>query len=149
MVGVGDSSVCVKCHKAGDAGYRAAAEIHNQVSTLASMYRQAEDELQDIRTKGMNDADIAYLLQEGKQQLIQLRTLIHTFDVEKIKNQSAGGKKLIDEAMNQERLEIKEYNWRRMGFGISTLAFVILIIALILKIRQKKPGPGGTQAAGR
>jgi len=138
MLGTDSSSVCIKCHKSGDAGYQAAKDIYDQVTGFAKLYAQAEQQLQEIRTKGMNDVEIGFMLQESRQHLIQLRTLVHTFDVGKISSKSAEGQKLLAGAIDMEKFEIKEFYWRRFGFGISTLAFVILIIALILKIRQKK-----------
>jgi predicted CXXCH cytochrome family protein len=136
MLGTGKNSVCIQCHKAGDAGFRAADSIYNFLTGFAGLYEQANKQLVEIHTRGMNDIEIGYLLQESRQTLIQLRTLVHTFNIEKIRLKSAEGKQQVEQVLNLAGIEIREYHTRRLGYGFSMLVFVILALALFIKIRQ-------------
>ena len=100
--------------------------------------------MEDIQIKGMNDIDMGYLLQDSKQNLIQLRTLVHAFDSEAFIEKAEAGVALSNQAIDLADNEVREFYTRRRGFGISTLAFVLLAIALYLHIRyiDKSRGTG-------
>jgi len=136
LLNVNESSLCLECHSDGDEGYVAAEAMYTQIRQTDSLYQAAIIRLKDIQIKGMNDVDIQYVLKDAKQNLIQLRTMVHTFDPVQVKEKAAEGKELSAEAISLAGLEISEFNQRRMGFGISTLAFVLLAFAVFLKIRQ-------------
>lgn len=136
MVGVGDSSTCTSCHEAGDKGYIAAQKMYGLIKALSKKTQLARTKLQEVKQKGMNDADILFLIQDGRQALVKTRTLIHTFDPEKIRVKTEEGQKKISEAIQLADKEIKDFHTRRKGFGIATFFIVILAIALYIKIRE-------------
>jgi hypothetical protein len=61
--------------------------------------------------------------------------LVHTFDTAKVKNKTDEGAAAAAEAINLANLEIEEYFTRRYGYGIATLIFLLLAVALYLKIK--------------
>ncbi|NQV14902.1 cytochrome c3 family protein [bacterium] len=130
-----ESSLCMDCHSEDDAGYIASAIMYSHIRESDSLYQEAQLRMHDIQIKGMNDVDIQYMLKESKQNLIQLRTLVHTFDAQQVTQKSIEGKGFSQQAIELAQQEIKEFNGRRMGFGIATLAFVLLAIALYMKIK--------------
>ena len=136
MVGVGEKSICVNCHKEGDEGYAQAIVIKNHISELNAIYDSARTKLVEVQRKGMNDIEIGFQLQDAKQALIQSRTLVHTFDSNKVDEKSGEGAKVAKEALLLANSEINEYYTRRIGFGAATLAFVLLAIALYFKIKD-------------
>ncbi len=136
FVGVNINSFCVKCHEEGDKGYEVAKDIKIQISDLVTLYDSASAKSKEVIVKGMNDIDIGFLLQEGRQNLIESRTLIHTFDVEKVKEKTDKGKKVINEAIGLADMEFDKYYTRRRGFAIATIVLVIFAVALFLKIRD-------------
>ncbi len=133
---VSASSICMECHSEGDEGHAAAVSMYSEISQSDSLYQLALLHLEDIQIKGMNDVDIQYVLKDAKQNLIQMRTMVHTFDPALIIEKSGEGKQLSQDAIALAGLEIAEFNKRRLGYGISTLTFVLLAFALYLKIRQ-------------
>ena len=133
---VNNASMCLECHDPGDEGYIAAVSMYEDLSRSDSLYGIAQTELHNIRVKGMNDVDIVYTLREAKQNMIQSRTMVHTFDALEVKAITAEGLALSQEAIDLAAMEIGKFNKRRLGFGLSTLAFVLLAFALYLKIRQ-------------
>jgi hypothetical protein len=136
MVGTGPVSTCTKCHSQGDEGYIAAQEIHSDLTTLATQYDDVKEKDADVQRKGMDDVDIGFLLQDAHQSLIEARTLVHTFDPEKVGAKTDEGLKKVTEANTLADETIKDFYFRRRGFGLATLFITLLVVALALKIRQ-------------
>ncbi len=138
MIGIGDKSTCTVCHGEGDEGYTVAEKISGYLSGLNSKYDLADKKLSEVRDKGMDDVEIGFLLQDSKQDLIQSRTLIHTFDTTKVGNKIKEGLGIADKAINLADAQIDEYYTRRNGFAAATIIFLILMIALYLKIKDMR-----------
>jgi predicted CXXCH cytochrome family protein len=136
LVGVNKESLCVNCHVEGETGYDVAKNIKIHISDLVSLYDSAATKLMNVKIKGMNDIDIGFLLQEGRQKLIESRTLIHTFDLEKVKEKTDDGDKIVKEAIILANKELDEYYTRRRGFAIVTVVLTIFAVGVYLKIRD-------------
>jgi hypothetical protein len=136
MVGTGDRSVCTRCHAQGDAGYEAAKEIHGLLAGLVQSYDKAEAEQADAQRKGMEDEDLAFVLQESNQDLVRARTLVHTFDPARVGEKTKEGVEKATEAYRLAAAQIKDFGVRRRGFGMATAFITLLIVALYIKIRQ-------------
>ena len=140
MVGTSEAAVCLDCHDDGDDGFEAARAIHDHLTGLVTRYEEALAKQEEVERIGMDDVDIVFLLQESHQALIQARTLIHTFDPEKVAPKTEEGRARADSAITLAGIQIREHEIRRRGFGLATLFTTILIIALFLKIRQMEIG---------
>lgn len=138
FVGVGESSFCLKCHVSNDKGFLAAQKISNQITTLVSVYNLAQKKVLEVQKKGMNDEEINFTLQEAKQNLIQSRTLVHTFDPDKIGTKTQEGITKTKYAIDLAEKEIDEYYTRRNGFAAATVAFLVLAVALYFRIKEKE-----------
>jgi hypothetical protein len=136
MIGTHDDAVCMECHDDGDKGYAAAGEIHGHLTELVTLYEEAEERQREVRRIGMDDEEIGFLMQESHQSLIQARTLVHTFDPEKVQSKTDEGKTKAIEAVALAAAQVKDHRIRRRGFGFATLFTTILAIALFLKIRS-------------
>jgi predicted CXXCH cytochrome family protein len=136
MLGTSESSVCMGCHSAGDAGYETAEKIHTYIREFVDKYTSAEKKLKDVQQKGMDDVEILFQLQEAKQVLIHSRTLIHNFNPKEIRKKTEEGKEKANAAIVQADAEIKDYYSRRRGYGVATIIITILVIALYFKIRE-------------
>jgi hypothetical protein len=136
MVGIGDDSVCLDCHEKGDVGYAVADTIRLHLAGLTTIYDAAVVRQEEVQHKGMDDVEIEFLLQEAHQSLIQARTLVHTFDPQKVGLKIAEGVQKADEALVLGQESIKDHFIRRRGLGFATLFITLLVVALILKISQ-------------
>jgi hypothetical protein len=136
MVGTDDNAVCMDCHSEGEKGYEAAGAIRAQLDSLVAVYEEALVRQERVQTIGMDDIDIGFLLQESHQNLIQARTLVHTFDPERVGPMTREGTAKAEEAIVAAAGQVREYHVRRRGFGMATLFITILVIALFLKIRE-------------
>jgi hypothetical protein len=136
MVGTADKSVCMNCHSAGDKGFVAAGKIYGHLTALASTYGEATTAQAEVQRIGMDDVDIGFLLQESHQSLIQARTLVHTFDPDRVGSKTDEGIAKAREALTAAAAQIKDFHVRRRGFGMATLFTTVLVFALFLYIRQ-------------
>ncbi len=136
MVGTQEGSVCLDCHSDGDAGYEVAGKIHAELTALTGVYDEALVAQKEVQRIGMDDVDIAFLLQESHQSLIQARTLVHTFDADRVKERTDEGVEKARSALEEAAAQIRDYTVRRRGFGMATLFTTVLVVALFLWIRQ-------------
>jgi predicted CXXCH cytochrome family protein len=136
LVGVNKEAFCVNCHVEGETGYDVAKDIKIHISKLVNQYDSANTKYMNVKIKGMNDIDIGFLLQEGRQKLIESRTLVHTFDLNKVKEKTDEGDKIVKEAVILADKELDEYYTRRRGFAIATVVLVIFAFGVYLKIRD-------------
>jgi predicted CXXCH cytochrome family protein len=143
MVGTAEGSVCVGCHSEGDAGFEAAGKIHAEVTGLGALYDEAVAAQGEVQRIGMDDVEIAFMLQESHQSLIQARTLVHTFDPERVRAKTDEGAARARGALEAAAAQVKDYHVRRRGFGLATLFTTVLVVALFLWIRQLEARPSG------
>ncbi|MEE9117162.1 MAG: cytochrome c3 family protein [Calditrichia bacterium] len=136
MVGVGEESTCMNCHDEGDPGYEAAGEIRKNLERFVAIYDTAEIQRREVQQIGMNDVEINFLLQDAHQHLIEARTLVHTFDPDRVGEKTEGGVQKAKAAIQLAKQEISDYNIRRRGFGIATIFITLLVVALFFKIRE-------------
>jgi len=137
MIGVGKESKCIDCHTNGDEGYTVSKKIYSSLIQLKNKYDTANAKYLEVKQKGMNDVEIGFQLQDAKQALIQSRTLIHTFDSTKVGTKAKEGVDFSNKASFLAQKEIDEYYTRRNGFAVATLAFLVFVIALYFKIKDK------------
>ncbi len=138
MIGIGKESKCIDCHTEGDEGYTVSKKIYSSLTQLKNKYDAANAKYLEVKQKGMNDVEIGFQLQDARQALIQSRTLIHTFDSIKVGAKAKEGIDISNKASLLAQKEIDEYYTRRNGFAIATLAFLVFIIALYFKIKDKE-----------
>lgn len=136
MVGVGQQSTCVKCHSSGDAGYRAAADIFVHLKNSTAAYDSAAMKLKEVQKIGMDDVEILFLLQKAHQDIIQARTIVHSFDPDKVGEKTSAAISKSREAKQLAGQEIVNYSFRRKGLGVATVFITLLAVALFLKIRD-------------
>ena len=138
MIGVGKESKCIDCHSEGDKGYNVSKKIYSSLTKLKNEYDAANAKYLEVKQIGMNDVEIGFQLQDAKQALIQSRTLIHTFDSAKVGAKAKDGIDISNKASLLAQKEIDDYSTRRNGFAIATLTFLVFVIALYFKIKDKE-----------
>jgi hypothetical protein len=136
MVGTHEGAVCLDCHSQGEKGFEAAGKIHAELSGLTTAYDDAVAAQAEVQRIGMDDVDIAFMLQDAHQSLIQARTLVHTFDPARVKATTDEGTRKATEALTAAAEQVRDFHARRRGFGMATLFTTVLVIALFLRIRQ-------------
>lgn len=136
MVGTGEQAVCINCHGEGEKGFAAAGRINGLLVELVGSYDKAEAQRVEVARRGMEDEEIGFLLQEAHQDLIQARTLVHTFDPDRVAEKTTQGVEKALDALSLGIEQIKEHHHRRRGLGLATIFITLLVVALYFKIRQ-------------
>jgi len=136
MISVGEASTCTECHSEGEEGYIAAELMYSKITTLSSLYDSTKAVSEKVNIMGMNNIEIEYSLKNIKQNLIQSRTLIHTFDTAQVFEKTNEGILASFGALKLADNEIAEYFNRRLGYGVAIFILILLAAALYLKIRS-------------
>ncbi|GBD92028.1 cytochrome c nitrite reductase pentaheme subunit [bacterium BMS3Abin04] len=135
FVGVGDDALCSDCHDKGDKGYEEAKKIHQELTNLSTLYDSAKVKLIKVKQLGMDDISIGFMLKDAHQAMIKARTTVHTFSSAKVAELTVPGIKIANNAIKKADEEISDYHTRRYGLGAATIAILILIIGLYLKLK--------------
>jgi hypothetical protein len=136
MVGTGEESTCTGCHDEGDLGYDTASKIHQKLERMVAIYDTADLKRKEVHQIGMNDVEIGFFLQNAHQNLIEARTLVHTFDSDQVGKKTDEGILKAKAAIQLAKQELSDYDTRRGGFGIATIFITLLVVALFFKIRD-------------
>jgi len=136
MLGTGVRSVCMNCHAEGDEGYETAARMSAAIDSLSTAYDSAQVMIQTASAKDMPVEDLQFNLRKVRQDLIQTRTMIHSFELSRVRDEKKTGYQAAADIIRQAKSLVREYYYRRTGFGIFTLIITLLAVLLYLKIRQ-------------
>ena len=138
MVGTQESAVCMDCHsnEKDDKGYLVADKMKILIDSLKYEDKETKVILNDATQKGMDVSDAEFLLKDVRQVLIQSRTTIHTFNLDKFKESINPGFEAISKVKEEGIAAVDDYYFRRLGLGISTIIVTFLVIGLYFKIRK-------------
>lgn len=137
MLGVGEGSLCIRCHQSGSSGYTAAAQMHDAIDRLKTTLAGAEASLTRAKAMGMEVSDEEYALRENVHpQLIKARTETHMADAKALL-------KVVDEAVaaaaasqTAAQQTLEEAQSRRRNLLLPLVLIVVLMVLLYLKLRQ-------------
>ena len=138
MVGNQKPAVCVECHKSEDEnkGFLVAGEMKKLIESLKTIDTETTKILDEAGQKGMDISDATFSLKDVRQVLIQSRTTIHSFNLDKFKEQIGEGFTIVNKAKITGEEAIDEYYFRRIGLGFSTIVVTLLVIGLYIKLRK-------------
>jgi nitrate/TMAO reductase-like tetraheme cytochrome c subunit len=138
MVGTQESSVCIECHSIDDdnKGYFVAGEMKMLIDSLKNEDKETKEILKEATQKGMDVSESEYSLKDIRQILIQSRTTIHTFNLEKFDESINEGFEIVSKSKQAGIDAVDDYYFRRVGLGIATIIVTFLVIGLYLKIRR-------------
>jgi len=138
MVGMQKPAVCVQCHSVdkNKKGFIVAGEMKILIDSLKNKDSVTTRILNDANQKGMDVSDATFSLKDVRQVLIQSRTTIHAFNLDKFKEQIGEGFTIINKAEITGQDAIDEFYFRRIGLGISTILVTLLVIGLYIKLKK-------------
>lgn len=141
MLGTGEKSICLKCHKPDSKGYQAAHTIRGYIEDLKKEASSADTELVKAEHVGMDMSDSRVGMEQVASFLTKSRSYVHSFSPEKIQSITEEGKKLARDVTDQAVKAQKEVSSRKKGLWISILFLILLIAGLILDIRHRERTP--------
>jgi len=138
MLGTGKNSVCIECHSSSDenSGYVIAHNMKELIDSLKALDEKTKQVLDEAEQKGMDVSDAAFSLKDIRQILIQSRTEVHSFSIDKFKENIEPGFEKVNKAIISGDDAINEYYFRRIGLGFATIIVTVLVIVLYIKLRR-------------
>jgi hypothetical protein len=141
MLGLGKQAVCSTCHDAGSKAGEEAAGMRRLIDSLRTELDSAAAILQRAGRSGVEVSQAQFDLEGAHNALVSSRAAVHTFDLQPVATEVAGGRKITAQALDRGRRALGELRFRRTGLAVSVLIIMVLIGALALKIRELEGRP--------
>jgi hypothetical protein len=138
--------VCQSCHEPSDRGGRAFGEMARVLDSLDAAAAESEQLLEEAHDLGMEVSQALFELEDVTNARHRARSAIHAFSVEVVQDEVGAGFAITERATQRGEEALDEHRFRRVGLGISTAIIMLLIVALLLKIREMEAGSVATRA---
>jgi predicted CXXCH cytochrome family protein len=138
LLGVSDSAVCTRCHseQKNVKGYVVARTMRQLIDSLESEEHRAASLVDDAEQKGMDVSEPKFRLRDVHQARLQSRTQVHAFNEEKFRATVGPGIAAAGTIALEATDAVREYYFRRVGLGISTIIITILAVSVYLYVRR-------------
>jgi hypothetical protein len=134
MVGIGDESVCVRCHGKDESG--PPARIRALIDSLRLSYAAADSILERAENSGMEVSDALFDLNSAQTKLVSARAAVHSFDVANVAAEVDAGLEVTSSAFERGLEALRDLRFRRIGLAVSVVIILLLISGLLLKIKE-------------
>lgn len=136
MLGSGEKSACIKCHKENDKGFQTAVKMKLMIDSLIKDVDLANYFISIAEQKGMDVSDAKFDANDIKKVLITSRTSTHYGDLDKYINTINEGFNITSKAKLEGEDAVKEYYFRRFGLGVSTIFITMICVILYIKLKK-------------
>ncbi|HKT70893.1 MAG TPA: cytochrome c3 family protein [Terriglobales bacterium] len=136
MLGTSAQSVCTNCHTQGDAGYKAAGDMQQQIGGLETSIVRSDRILGAAESSGMEVSQARLELDQARDALTKARVSVHTFAATPVHADVDSGLKITAKTYGEGQAALRERDYRRTGLGMSLVAIVFVVVALRLYIRE-------------
>lgn len=136
MLGLSPTAVCATCHDKKDKAGTAAEEMRASIDSLRERYEKARAVLAQAEKAGMEVSQAQFDLTGAKDALVKARAAVHAFTAESVKNETEPGVAVAAKSEARGLRALEDLKFRRKGLAVSALISVVLIAALVLKIRD-------------
>jgi predicted CXXCH cytochrome family protein len=140
MLGTGAGTLCATCH-GDDAGAKAAGAMRERLDTLRTSVEHADEQLSRVRNAGLEVGQQDLALREARNHLVLARTEVHTFRPEAVARVADEGLALARTVDDAAQAGFRELAFRRRGLAASVGVILLVVLALVLKIRQIERPP--------
>lgn len=138
LLGTDDRAVCSQCHGDDDTGrgFAVASMFRRMADSLHASETEARERVEEADQKGMDIEELRFKLREVHQSRLELRTIVHAFNEARFAEVAERGLGVAAVVNAGATSAIREYMFRRIGLGVSTLIISALMVALYLYIRR-------------
>jgi len=143
MLGTGRDSVCLNCHSPGDAGYQAAATMHEQLKQLESAIARAQEILDRAERSGMEVGESRLEQAQARDGLTKARVTIHSFTLARVQQDIQAGMQVAEKTYQAGLAALEERDYRRRGLAVSLVSILIVLIGLWLYLRKLESRAAG------
>lgn len=137
MLGRAPGSLCATCHEgADDKGAAAAARMHGDIERLKTGIDRSTAAVARLNNAGMEMSAQEIALGTARSRLTVTRTEVHAFDPTRVTPEVEEGLKTVAEVDRAADRATAELRFRRTGLAVSLGAILLVVVALVFKIRQ-------------
>jgi hypothetical protein len=130
-------SACRSCHEEGDDCDKATGKMYAALSALELESRQAAALLRRAELAGMEVGAAKFELKsKGNTAAIEARSLIHTFEPDRLVQRTTEGREVVRGTLEAGRAALRELEYRRRGLATSLVLVGLVLFGLFLKIRS-------------
>ena len=140
MIGGGPKSACTQCHTQGDAGFEAAARMHDQLTGLAGRIASSDEILQRAERQGMEVTQAKLQETQARDALLKARVTIHAANEAELKKDIEPGLGIAEKTYAAGVQAMKECRFRRVGltFSIGTILLTLLGLGLYIRNMERR-----------
>jgi predicted CXXCH cytochrome family protein len=136
LLGTGEQSVCITCHKPEDKGYLAAGQMRAKIDELLQSVDRSTEILNRAERAGMEVSRPKFELREAVDAVTHARVLIHTSSPAEVEKMIAPRLAMSKKDYQAGVAALDERSFRRKGLVVS-LVFILFLAALVyLKVKQ-------------
>src|SRR6266536_2514254 len=137
MLGAGDGAVCATCHSGpDDKGVIAATAMRADIDTLNAAIAKSGNVIDRVSNAGIEVSAEELKLADARTHVTLARTEMHAFDPPRLAPIMDEGLKTIGAVNQAGDHALAELRFRRRGLALSLAAILLVVVALVLKIRQ-------------
>ena len=137
MLGTGKGTVCASCHEdKDDPGFVGAEKMHASIERLKNSIGASSTLIARVKNDGMEVGDQELALNEARSKLVLARTEVHTFDPALLDAVVNDGTKILAGVDQAGAKALDELAYRRRGLFLSLGLILIVVLALVLKVRD-------------
>lgn len=136
LLGTGDKSVCVSCHKQGDKGFVVAGEMRGRIDGLLVQIDKSQGILDRAERAGMEVSRPKFELRDAIDGVTHARVLIHTSSTLEVDKVIGPASSVAEKTYQAGEDALAELNFRRKGLVVSLFFILFLAAVVYLKLRQ-------------
>lgn len=136
FIGTGKGAVCVNCHAQGDAGYAAAAKMHQGLTELAASIQRSNDILSRAEDSGVEVSPAILELGQARDDLTKARVAVHNFQAAPVETDVQAGLVITRKTYQAGLAAMAERDYRRKGLGIALIVILAVVIGFGLLIKK-------------
>jgi len=136
LIGTGEKSICITCHKPGDKGFVAAGQMRTRIDELMASINKSTEMLNRAERAGMEVSRPKFELREATDALTHARVLIHTSSPQEVDKIATPGLDVAAKTYQAGVAALAELSFRRKGLVVSLFFIVFLAVLVYLKVRQ-------------
>ena len=136
LIGTGEKSVCVSCHKQGDKGFMVAGQMRTMIDDLLGRIDRSREILDRAERAGMEVSRPKFDLREAIDGVTHARVLIHTSSVAEVDKVIGPAVGVAAKTYQAGEDALAELRFRRKGLIVSLFFILFLAVLVYLKVRQ-------------
>jgi predicted CXXCH cytochrome family protein len=136
MVGLDKGAVCAACHAEDDPGGKTARAMRAALDGLRREQARATATLERAEHAGMEVSQARFDLTGANEALVKARVAVHAASLQAVTAETEPGLAITGKAYARALRALDELRFRRQGLAVSLVIILVLIAALVLKIRQ-------------